>query len=174
MRTGVECLMDGLEKAGVQTIFGLPGGQVLDIFNGLYDAPFKFVLTRHEQGATHMADGYARATGRVGCCLVTSGPGATNTVTGLGTAYMDSIPLVCISGQVPTHMIGNDAFQEADTTGIIANDKKKPTVFSRWVSNNLTTGGIALSASVGHREGAAFNQAQYECLQKPTINRHDS
>ena len=118
MRTGVECLMDGLKKAGVQTIFGLPGGQVLDIFNGLYDAPFEFVLTRHEQGATHMADGYARATGRVGCCLVTSGPGATNTVTGLGTAYMDSIPLVCISGQVPTHMIGNDAFQEADTTGI--------------------------------------------------------
>ncbi|MCX6993281.1 MAG: biosynthetic-type acetolactate synthase large subunit [Kiritimatiellaeota bacterium] len=118
MRTGVECLMDGLKKAGVQTIFGLPGGSVLDIFNGLYDAPFKFVLTRHEQGATHMADGYARATGRVGCCLVTSGPGATNTVTGLGTAYMDSIPLVCISGQVPTHMIGNDAFQEADTTGI--------------------------------------------------------
>jgi acetolactate synthase-1/2/3 large subunit len=110
--------MDGLKKAGVQTIFGLPGGQVLDIFNGLYDAPFKFVLTRHEQGATHMADGYARATGRVGCCLVTSGPGATNTVTGLGTAYMDSIPLVCISGQVPTHMIGNDAFQEADTVGI--------------------------------------------------------
>jgi acetolactate synthase-1/2/3 large subunit len=110
--------MDGLKKAGVQIIFGLPGGQVLDIFNGLYDAPFKFVLTRHEQGATHMADGYARATGRVGCCLVTSGPGATNTVTGLGTAYMDSIPLVCISGQVPTHMIGNDAFQEADTTGI--------------------------------------------------------
>ncbi|MDP2990303.1 MAG: thiamine pyrophosphate-binding protein, partial [Kiritimatiellota bacterium] len=90
--------MDGLKKAGVQTIFGLPGGSVLDIFNGLYDAPFKFVLTRHEQGATHMADGYARATGRVGCCLVTSGPGATNTVTGLGTAYMDSIPLVCISG----------------------------------------------------------------------------
>ncbi|MBU0715410.1 MAG: biosynthetic-type acetolactate synthase large subunit [Verrucomicrobia bacterium] len=118
MRTGVECLMDGLKKAGVQVIFGLPGGSVLDIFNGLYDAPFKFVLTRHEQGAAHMADGYARATGRVGCCLVTSGPGATNTVTGLGTAYMDSIPLVCISGQVPTHMIGNDAFQEADTTGI--------------------------------------------------------
>jgi acetolactate synthase-1/2/3 large subunit len=118
MRTGVECLMDGLKKAGVQTIFGLPGGQVLDIFDGLYNAPFEFVLTRHEQGAAHMADGYARATGRVGCCLVTSGPGATNTVTGLGTAYMDSIPLVCISGQVPTSMIGNDAFQEADTTGI--------------------------------------------------------
>ncbi len=118
MRTGVECLMDGLKKAGVQTIFGLPGGSVLDIFCKLYHAPFQFVLTRHEQGATHMADGYARATGRVGCCVATSGPGVTNTVTGLATAYMDSIPLVCISGQVPSTMIGNDAFQEADTTGI--------------------------------------------------------
>ncbi|MBU4200576.1 MAG: biosynthetic-type acetolactate synthase large subunit [Verrucomicrobia bacterium] len=118
MRTGVECLMDGLKKAGVKTIFGLPGGSVLDIFDKLYTAPFEFVLTRHEQGATHMADGYARATGQVGCCLVTSGPGATNTVTGLATAYMDSIPVVCISGQVPSSMIGNDAFQEADTTGI--------------------------------------------------------
>jgi len=110
--------MDGLKKAGVKTIFGLPGGSVLDIFDKLYTAPFEFVLTRHEQGATHMADGYARATGQVGCCLVTSGPGATNTVTGLATAYMDSIPVVCISGQVPSSMIGNDAFQEADTTGI--------------------------------------------------------
>jgi acetolactate synthase-1/2/3 large subunit len=118
MRTGVECLLDGLKKAGVEIIFGLPGGSVLDIFDKLYTAPFTFVLTRHEQGATHMADGYARATGRVGCCLVTSGPGATNTVTGLATAYMDSSPLVCVSGQVPTPMIGNDAFQEADTTGI--------------------------------------------------------
>ena len=84
MRTGVECLMDGLKKAGVQTIFGLPGGSVLDIFYKLYHEPFQFVLARHEQGATHMADGYARATGRVGCCLVTSGPGATNTVTAWG------------------------------------------------------------------------------------------
>ncbi len=118
MRTGVECLMDGLKKAGVEIVFGLPGGSVLDIFDKLPQAPFKFVLARHEQGATHMADGYARATGKTGCCLVTSGPGATNTVTGLATAYMDSSPLVCLSGQVPTAMIGNDAFQEADTTGI--------------------------------------------------------
>jgi acetolactate synthase-1/2/3 large subunit len=110
--------MDGLQEAGVKTIFGLPGGAVLDIFSRLYHAPFEFILTRHEQGATHMADGYARASGRPGCCIVTSGPGATNTVTGLATAYMDGIPLVCISGQVHSHMIGNDAFQEADTTGI--------------------------------------------------------
>ncbi len=118
MRTGVECLMDGLKKAGVETIFGLPGGAVLDIFDKLYNAPFKFLLCRHEQGAAHMADGYARATGRVGCCIVTSGPGATNTVTGLATACMDSSPVVCITGQVPSLMIGNDAFQEADITGI--------------------------------------------------------
>jgi len=118
MRTGVECLIDGLKKAGMKTIFGLPGGSVLDIFNGIYRAPFEFILVRHEQGATHMADGYARATGKVGCCLATSGPGATNTVTGLANANMDSIPMVCITGQVPSTMIGNDAFQEADITGI--------------------------------------------------------
>lgn len=118
MRTGAECVLEGLQKAGVTTIFGLPGGAVLDIFAKLYHAPFEFILARHEQGATHMADGYARSTGKVGCCIVTSGPGATNTVTGLATAFMDGIPMVCITGQVPSNMIGNDAFQEADTTGI--------------------------------------------------------
>jgi acetolactate synthase-1/2/3 large subunit len=118
MRTGVECLLDGLVQAGVKTIFGLPGGSVLDIFDKLYHAPLEFILVRHEQGATHMADGYARATGRPGCCLVTSGPGATNAVTGLATANMDSVPMVCITGQVPSAMIGNDAFQEVDITGI--------------------------------------------------------
>ena len=110
--------MDGLVKEGVKTLFGIPGGAVLDIFDGLYRTPVEFVLTRHEQGAAHMADGYARATGRVGCCLVTSGPGATNTVTGLATANMDSSPVVCITGQVSSSAIGNDAFQEVDITGI--------------------------------------------------------
>ena len=118
MRTGAQCVMDGLQQAGVKTVFGLPGGAVLDLFARLYHAPFEFILTRHEQGATHMADGYARATGEVGCCIVTSGPGATNAVTGLGTANMDGIPMVCVTGQVPSWMIGNDAFQEADTVGI--------------------------------------------------------
>jgi len=118
MRTGADCVLEGLENAGVKTIFGLPGGAVLDIFAKLYHAPFEFILARHEQGATHMADGYARATGKPGCCIVTSGPGATNAVTGLATAMADGIPMVCISGQVPSTMIGNDAFQEADTTGI--------------------------------------------------------
>jgi len=118
MRTGAECVLDGIKKAGVDTIFGLPGGAVLDIFAKLYHSSLEFVLARHEQGATHMADGYARATGKVGCCIVTSGPGATNAVTGLATANMDGIPIVCVTGQVPSSMIGNDAFQEADTTGI--------------------------------------------------------
>ncbi len=118
MRSGAKCIIDSLEQAGVTTIFGLPGGTVLDLFAELYHSPIKFVLSRHEQGATHMADGYARATGRPGCCIATSGPGATNTITGLATANMDGVPLVCICGQVPSTMIGNDAFQEADTTGI--------------------------------------------------------
>ncbi len=118
MRTGAQCVIDGLKDAGVTTIFGLPGGAVLDLFDTLGRASIEFILVRHEQGAAHMADGYARATGRVGVCLVTSGPGATNTVTGLATANMDGVPIVCVTGQVPSHMIGNDAFQEADTVGI--------------------------------------------------------
>ncbi|MFA7174220.1 MAG: biosynthetic-type acetolactate synthase large subunit [Kiritimatiellia bacterium] len=118
LRSGAQCVVDGLIKEGCEVLFGYPGGAVLDIFNCLYDAPFHFVLSRHEQGAVHMADGFARATGKTGCCLVTSGPGATNTVTGLATAYMDGVPLVCITGQVPLSMIGNDAFQEADVVGI--------------------------------------------------------
>jgi acetolactate synthase-1/2/3 large subunit len=117
-RTGAECLIAGIEQAGVSVVFGYPGGMIIDVFNLLPASGMHFVLPRHEQGAVHMADGYARATGKVGCCIVTSGPGATNTVTGLATAYMDGIPLVCISGQVPTDMIGSDAFQEADITGI--------------------------------------------------------
>ena len=116
--TGSERLIEILIEQGVNTIFGYPGGVVLPIFDALYKSPINFVLSRHEQGATHMADGYARASGKVGVVLVTSGPGATNIITGLATAYMDSIPLVAITGQVKTHLIGNDAFQEADTTGI--------------------------------------------------------
>ena len=117
-RTGAQTLVDALVKAGTEVLFGYPGGQVLDIFDCLPEAPFQFVLGRHEQGCVHMADGYARATGRPGVCLVTSGPGATNTVTGLATANMDCVPLVCITGQVPLGQIGTDAFQEADMNGI--------------------------------------------------------
>ena len=117
-RTGAQALVDSLAKAGTEIVFGYPGGAVLDIFNCLPDAPFQFVLGRHEQGCVHMADGYARSSGKAGVCLVTSGPGATNTITGLATANMDGIPLVCITGQVPLAQIGTDAFQEADMSGI--------------------------------------------------------
>ncbi len=117
-RTGAEALVESLEKAGVEVIFGYPGGSVLDIFDKLPTAKFHFVLGRHEQGSAHMADGYARVTGKPGVCLVTSGPGATNTITGLATANMDGIPMVLITGQVPLSQIGTDAFQEADMTGI--------------------------------------------------------
>jgi len=119
-RTGADVVIEALQREGVDLIFGYPGGAILDVFDRLYLAgdAFRFVLTRHEQGATHMADGYARVTGRPGVVVVTSGPGATNTVTGIATAYMDSVPMVVITGQVPSSMIGNDAFQEADVTGI--------------------------------------------------------
>lgn len=115
---GANILIESLINEGVEVIFGYPGGVVLPIFDVLYDAPIRFILTRHEQGAAHAADGYARATGKVGVCIVTSGPGATNLVTGIATAYMDSVPIVAITGQVKTHLIGSDAFQEADVTGI--------------------------------------------------------
>ena len=118
LRSGAQCVVDGFIENGAEIVFGYPGGAVLDIFNVLNKADVHFILPRHEQGAVHAADGYARASGRVGVCLVTSGPGATNTITGLATAYLDGIPLVCVCGQVPLTMIGNDAFQEADVTGI--------------------------------------------------------
>jgi acetolactate synthase-1/2/3 large subunit len=117
--TGAEILLECLKKEKVDTLFCYPGGVVLKIFDVLYEQKdIRMILPRHEQGGVHMADGYARSTGKVGCALVTSGPGATNTVTGLATAYMDSIPIVVITGQVPTALIGNDAFQEADIVGI--------------------------------------------------------
>ena len=115
---GAELFVDCLEKEKVGVMFGYPGGAVLDIFDVLDKSPIRFILVRHEQCAAHAADGYARATGRVGVCIATSGPGATNLVTGIATAYMDSVPIVAFTGQVPTPMIGNDAFQEADITGI--------------------------------------------------------
>ncbi|HNX27163.1 MAG TPA: biosynthetic-type acetolactate synthase large subunit [Phycisphaerae bacterium] len=115
---GAQLLNQILIEQGVTTLFGYPGGVLLPIFDVLYDSPLKFVLTRHEQGACHMADGYARSSGKVGVVIATSGPGATNLVTGLATANMDSVPIVAITGQVKSDLIGNDAFQEADLTGI--------------------------------------------------------
>ena len=118
--TGAEMVIEALVDQGVEHIFGYPGGAVLPIYDALFQQSnrLQHILVRHEQGAVHAAEGYARSTGKVGCVLVTSGPGATNAVTGLTDALCDSIPIVCITGQVPTHLIGNDAFQECDTVGI--------------------------------------------------------
>ena len=116
---GAQILLRSLKKEGVTDLFGYPGGAVIPLYNELYDFKgLNHILTRHEQGAVHAADGYARVSGRVGVCVATSGPGATNLVTGIMTAYMDSVPIVAITGQVPTSMLGKDAFQESDITGI--------------------------------------------------------
>jgi len=118
MKTGAKILVESLQREGVKTIFGYPGGVVLPIYDELYNSSLQHILVRHEQAAAHAADGYARASGRVGVCLATSGPGACNLVTGIATAYMDSVPVVALTGQVPTNLLGNDAFQESDITGI--------------------------------------------------------
>ena len=118
--TGAEALMKCLEKKGVEYIFGYPGGAAIPLFDALVDSKIKLVLTRHEQGGSHMADGYARVSGEPGVLLVTSGPGATNTVTGILTAMMDSVPMIVLTGQQITPVLGKDAFQEADVFGITA------------------------------------------------------
>ncbi len=118
LKAGAQIIVDTLIEQGVETMFGYPGGVVLPLFDRLYDAPIRFVIPRHEQGGCHMADAYARASGRVGVVVATSGPGACNLTTGLATAMMDSVPVVALTGQVRTELIGNDAFQEADTTGV--------------------------------------------------------
>ena len=118
LKAGAQIIVDTLIEQGVDTMFGYTGGVVLPLFDRLYDAPINFIIPRHEQGGCHMADGYARASGKVGVVVATSGPGACNLVTGLATAMMDSVPVVALTGQVRTELIGNDAFQEADTTGI--------------------------------------------------------
>src|SRR6188508_1431936 len=116
--TGAQILWESLVRQGVNVVFGYPGGAILPAYDAMLDYPIRHILVRHEQGATHMADGYARATGKVGVAVATSGPGATNMVTGIATAMMDSSPIVCITGQVGSSLIGSDAFQETDITGI--------------------------------------------------------
>jgi acetolactate synthase-1/2/3 large subunit len=118
LKKGSEIIVEILKEEGVDVIFGFPGGAVIPLYDALYGCPIRHILTRHEQGAAHAADGYARATGKVGVCIATSGPGATNLVTGLANAYMDSVPMVALTGQVATSLIGNDSFQEADIYGI--------------------------------------------------------
>src|SRR5208337_3505003 len=116
--TGAEILWATLEGEGVREVFGYPGGTILPVYDALRKYPIRHILVRHEQGACHMADGYARASGKVGVAIATSGPGATNLVTGIATAMMDSVPLVCITGQVSSKLLGTDAFQEIDITGV--------------------------------------------------------
>src|SRR5919112_5656774 len=131
--TGAEMVIQALQDQGVEYIFGYPGGAVLPIYDELFQQEkIKHILVRQEGGAVHAAEGYARSTGKVGVVLVTSGPGATNAVTGLTDALMDSVPIVCLTGQVPTHLIGNDAFQEADTTGIT-----RPCTKHNWLVKNV-------------------------------------
>src|SRR5947207_692785 len=117
-RTGAQILWECLLREGVETVFGYPGGAILPAYDAMLDYPIRHVLVRHEQGAAHMADGYARASGKVGVAVATSGPGATNLTTGIATAMMDSVPTVFITGQVPSKVLGTDAFQETDVTGI--------------------------------------------------------
>ena len=118
LMNGAQAILESLRREEVDIVFGYPGGAVLDLYDAVYQAKFPHILTRHEQGAVHAADGYARATGKVGVCFATSGPGATNLITGIATANMDSIPMVCITGQVGNPYIGKDSFQEADIVGI--------------------------------------------------------
>ena len=121
---GGQALIKSLEREGVEVMFGLPGGAILPVYDPIIDSKIRHILVRHEQGAGHMAEGYAQATGKPGVAMVTSGPAATNIVTPLCDAYLDSIPMVVITGQVPTAAIGTDAFQECDTTGITASITK--------------------------------------------------
>ncbi len=145
--TGAEMVIQALLDQGVEHIFGYPGGAVLPIYDAMFQQEkLRHILVRHEQGAVHAAEGYARSTGKVGCVLVTSGPGATNAVTGLTDALMDSIPIVCITGQVPTHLIGNDAFQECDTVGIT-----RPCTKHNYLVKNVERPGARAARGVPHR-----------------------
>jgi acetolactate synthase, large subunit, biosynthetic type len=142
MKSGARILVESLHRQGVSTIFGYPGAAVLPIYDELYSSPVRHILVRHEQAAAHAADGYARASGQTGVCLATSGPGACNLVTGIATAYMDSSPVIAITGQVATHLIGNDAFQEADITGITM----PVTKHSYLVKRTEDLGGVIMEA----------------------------
>jgi acetolactate synthase I/II/III large subunit len=130
--TGAQIIIKALQEEGVDTIFGYPGGAIIDLYDQLVKTDIRHIMVRHEQGAVHAADGYARAAGKVGVCLVTSGPGATNTVSGIASAYMDSIPIVVLTGQVPTSLIGNYAFQEVDIVGITRPCTKHNYLVKTW------------------------------------------
>ena len=169
---GSQIILECLKEQKVDTIFGYPGGQVLEIYNALYDYKdsIRHILTSHEQGAAHAADGYARATGKVGVCIATSGPGATNLVTGIATAYMDSVPMVAITGNVPSHLLGRDSFQEVDITGITMPITKHNFIVKR-VEDIADTMRRAFKIAKSGRPGpvlvdivkdATVNEAEYE------------
>ena len=153
---GADVLLKALEDEGVEVVFGYPGGAVLPIYDALFkNNNIKHILVRHEQAAVHAAEGYARSTGKTGVVLVTSGPGATNAVTGLTDALMDSVPVVCLTGQVPTHLIGNDAFQEADTTGITGGALAAGATKSWAHSDNSTFAIVGDGVSISNAGAAA-------------------
>ena len=184
---GAEIFVEALKRERVEVIFGYPGGAVLPLCDVLYDSGIKFILTRHEQGAAHAADGYARSSGKVGVCLATSGPGATNLVTGIATAYMDSVPIVAITGQVATHLIGNDAFQEVDITGITrpitkynyliknVNDITRIVKEAFYIAKTGRPGPVLIDFPVNiQREEAEFNYPEKVEIRsyKPTVEGH--
>src|SRR4030081_1145196 len=155
LKTGSQILWECLEQQGVTTVFGYPGGAILPAYDALKYSNIHHVLVRHEQGATHMADGYARASGRVGVAIATSGPGATNMVTGIATAMLDSSPVVCMTGQVSSKVLGSDAFQEIDITGITMPITKHNAVASRAEDIARTIREAFVIASSG-RPGPVF------------------
>ncbi len=181
---GSEIIIESLKAAGVDTIFGLPGGMVIPLYDALYDSDMRHILVRHEQGAAHMADGYARATGKTGVCVATSGPGATNLVTGIANAYMDSTPMIAITGQARSDLIGTDAFQEADITGItepivkhsylIKRPEDIPRVFKEafYIASTGRPGPVVIDipsdmqlADIGYKPAGRLNLPGY----KPTL-----
>src|SRR5947207_9291530 len=166
--TGSKAMLDSLKRQGVQVIFGYPGGAVIPIYDAIYEEEeIRHILVRHEQGAAHMAEGYAKVTGKVGVCLATSGPGATNLVTGLADAYMDSVPIVAITGQVPTNLIGTDAFQEADNTGITMPITKHNFLVTRPEDIARTIGEAFHVASTG-RPGPVLVDLAKDAMQATT------
>ncbi len=187
MTKGSAMILSALQKEGVDTIFGYPGGAVLPLYDSLYDSPLRHVLVRHEQAAVHAADGYARVTGKPGVVFATSGPGATNLVTGIANAYMDSVPLVLITGQVPSSFIGTDAFQEADITGItlpvtkhnylVKNAKQLPSILSEafYLASTGRRGPVLIDVPKDVFDQEAHFEYSVECEipgYNPTYNGH--
>src|SRR5215210_4649277 len=166
--TGAQSLVRSLERAGVEVAFGLPGGAILPLYDPLFDSTtVRHILVRHEQGAGHAAEGYAQATGRVGVCMATSGPGATNLVTPIADAYMDSVPIVAITGQVPSKAIGTDAFQEADICGITMPITKHNFLVQSAAEIPRTIAEAFHIASTG-RPGPVLVDVPKDVLQAPT------